>query len=144
HPQQRLGRTGELLHRPLEIVPGVQGGQRAEVSGQGGRIDGHGDLLHPSRRDRASGPSTAVPTAGSVRHGRIHSTAMQALLLLGLSTGEAGYPRRGCLGPLASATGPVPAPLGSGRPRPRLPVSAPGAAPSLVTGCPTTRRIVSR
>jgi hypothetical protein len=53
----------------------------------------------------------------------------------GLQAGDEGYTQRGCLGRLTSATGPVPASLGSGRPRSRLPTSAPGAAFISDQGC---------
>ena len=46
HPQQRLGRAGDLLHRPRQVLLRVKGAQRADILDQGGRIDGHADLLH--------------------------------------------------------------------------------------------------
>jgi hypothetical protein len=48
-PQQGLGRVGDLLEGPRQVVFGVQGGQRADVLGQGTRIDRHADLLHRIR-----------------------------------------------------------------------------------------------
>jgi hypothetical protein len=59
--------------------------------------------------------------------------AMHSLSASGLQAGDQGYTGSGCLGQLTSATGPVPASLGSGRPRPRLPTSSPGAAINLVS-----------
>jgi hypothetical protein len=50
------------------------------VAGEGGRIDGHADLLHPSRRDSAADPGTAVPTAGSLSYGASTHPPRQALL----------------------------------------------------------------
>jgi hypothetical protein len=93
HPQQRLGRAGDLLQRPREILFGVQGGQGGGFGpGWQDRWACRSPSPGPGGATTTPGPSTAVGTAGSVRHGRILNPAAYVMVAHGVVLGEEGYP----------------------------------------------------